>query len=69
MQQSTVNIFTMTYTGSKLSRLNKDDLICIVLDMQNSKLDTNFILNDIKKELSELQKSYNKFEADLAVSH
>ena len=58
----------MTYTGSKLSRLNKDDLICIVLDMQNSKLDTNFILNDIKKELSELQKSYNKFEADLAVS-
>ena len=59
----------MTYTGSKLSRLNKDDLICIVLDMQNSKLDTNFILNDIKKELSELQKSYNKFEADLAVSH
>ena len=58
----------MTYTGSKLSRLNKDDLICIVLDMQNSKLDTNFILNDIKKELSELQKNYNKFEADLAVS-
>ena len=57
----------MTYTGSKLSRLNKDDLICIVLDMQNSKLDTNFILNDIKKELSELQKNYNKFEADLAV--
>ena len=59
----------MTYTGSKLSRLNKDDFICIVLDMQNSKLDTNFILNDIKKELSERQKSYNKFEADLAVSH
>ena len=59
----------MTYTGSKLSRLNKDDFICIVLDMQNSKLDTNFILNDIKKELSELQKSYNKFEADLALSH
>ena len=58
----------MTYTGSKLSRLNNDDLICIVLDMQNSKLDTNFILNDIKKELSELQKNYNKFEADLAVS-
>ena len=68
MQQSTVNIFTMTYTGSELSRLNKDDLVCIALDMQNSKLDTNFILNDIKKELSELQKNYNKFEADLAVS-
>ena len=59
----------MTYTGSELSRLNKDDLVCIALDMQNSKLDTNFILNDIKKELSELQKNYNKCEADLAVSH
>ena len=58
----------MTYTGSELSRLNKDDLVCIALDMQNLKLDTNFILNDIKKELSELQKNYNKFEADLAVS-
>ena len=58
----------MTYTGSELSRLNKDDLVCIALDMQNSKLDTNFILNDIKKELFELQKKYNKFEADLAVS-
>ena len=58
----------MIYTGSELSRLNKDDLVCIALDMQNSKLDTNFILNDIKKELSELQKNYNKFEADLAVS-
>ena len=58
----------MTYTGSELSRLNKDDLVCIALDMQNSKLDTNFILNDIKKELSELLKNYNKFEADLAVS-
>ena len=57
----------MTYTGSELSRLNKDDLVCIALDMQNLKLDTNFILNDIKKELSELQKNYNKFEADLAV--
>ena len=44
----------MTYTGSELSRLNKDDLVCIALDMQNSKLDTNFILNYIKKELSEL---------------
>ena len=58
----------MTYTGSERSRLNKDDLVCIALDMQNSKLDTNFILNYIKKELSELLKNYNKFEADLAVS-
>ena len=58
----------MTYTVSSLSRLNKDDLIRIAIDMQNSKLDTNLILTDIKKELSELQKSYNKLEADLAVS-
>ena len=68
MQQSTVNISTMTYAVSSLSKLNKDDLIRIATDMQNSKLDTNLILTDIKKELSELQKSINKLEADLAVS-
>ena len=36
--------------------------------MQNSRLDTTSILTDIKNELSELQKSYNKLEMDLAVS-
>ena len=39
--------------------------------MQNSKLDINSILTvltDINNELSELQKSYNKLEIDLAVS-
>lgn len=36
--------------------------------MQNSKLDINSILTDINNELSELRKSYNKLEIDLAVS-
>ena len=68
LQQSTVNIFTMAYTESSLSRLNKDGLIRIALEMQNSKLGTNSVLTDIKNELSKLRKSYNKLEADLAVS-
>ena len=58
----------MAYTKSLLSSLNKDDLICIALDMQNLKLDTSSILTDIKNELSESRKSYNKVEAELAVS-
>ena len=58
----------MAYTEYSLSRLNKDDLIRIALDMQNSKLDTNSMLTDIKNELSELRKSYNKLATDLAVS-
>ena len=58
----------MALTESLLSRLNKDDLICIALCMRNSKLDTNSSLTDIKNELSELRKSYNKLEPDLAVS-
>ena len=58
----------MVYTESLLSKLNKDDLTCIALDMQNSKLDINLIRTDINKELSELRKSYNKLETDLVVS-
>ena len=58
----------MTYTESSLSKLNKDVFIRIALDMQNSKLDTDLILTDIKNKLSKLRKSYNKVEADLAVS-
>ena len=42
--------------------------MCIALDMQNSKLDTNSMLTDIKNQISELRKSYNKLEAVLAVS-
>ena len=58
----------MAYTESLISRLNKDDLIRIALDMKNTELDTNSILTDIKNELSELRKSYNNLEADLVVS-
>ena len=62
----------MAYTKSALSKLNKNDLICIALDMQktqNSILsDMKNELTDMKNELSELRKNYNKLEADLKVS-
>ena len=62
----------MAYTESALSKLNKDDLIRIALDMQktqNSILsDMRNELSDMKNELSELRKNYNKLEADLKVS-
>ena len=68
LQQSTVTFSTMVYTESLLSLPNKGNLIGIALDMRNSKLDTKSILTDIKNELSELWKSYNKLETELAAS-
>ena len=54
-----------------MSKLNKDDLIRIALDMQkfqNSILpDMKNELSDMKNELSELRKKYIKLEADLKV--
>ena len=58
----------MAYTKSSLSRINKDDLIRIALDMQNLKLDTKSVSINIKNEISELRKSYSKLQNDLAVS-
>ena len=59
----------MAYTESSLSKANKEEVINIVaLDMQNSKLDNNSILTDIKSELYELRESYDKLEVDLALS-
>ena len=48
-----------------MSIQNKDDLIYIALDMQKTR---NYILCDMKNELSELRKNCNKLEADLKVS-
>ena len=62
----------MAYTESALSKLNKDDLIGIALDLQktqNSILpDMRNQLSDMKNELSERRKNCNKLEADLKVS-
>ena len=55
----------MAYAESALSKLNKDDLIRIALDMEKTQ---NSILSDMKNELSETRKNYNKLEADLKVS-
>ena len=51
----------MGYTESALSKLNKNDLICIAIKMQCTQ---NFLPN---KKISELRKNYNK-QADLEVS-
>ena len=55
----------MTCKESALPKLIKDDLISIALDMQTTE---NFSLSDMKNELSELRKNYNKLKADLKVS-
>ena len=55
----------MLYTESELSKLNKNDFIRIALDKQKTQ---NFILSDMKNELSELRKNYKKLEADFKVS-
>ena len=42
----------MAYTESALSKLNKDDLIRIALDMQKTQ---NSILSDMKNELTDMK--------------
>ena len=58
-------LFKMGYVEPTLSKLSKDDLIRIALDMQ---INQNYILSDKNNKLSELRKNYNKLEADLKVS-
>ena len=62
----------MAYTESALSKLNKDDLIRIALDMQKTQnsilFDMKNELTDMKNELSELRKKYDKLETDFKVS-
>ena len=64
--------FKVVCMESALSKLNKNNLICLVLDMQktpNSKLsDMKNELTDMKNELSDLRKNYTKLEANLKVS-
>ena len=49
----------MAEKQSALSKLNRDDVIPIALDMQKTQ---NSILSDMKNKLSELRKLYNKLE-------
>lgn len=58
----------MACTDSLLSQLNKYDLFLIALNTKNVKLEINSTLTDISNNLSKLQKSYNKLDADLPVS-
>ena len=56
----------MAYTESALSKLNKDDLIRIALDMQKTQnsilFDMKNQLTDMKNKLSELRKNYNNWK-------
>ena len=55
----------MTYTAFTLSKLNKNDLTCITLDMKSNQ---NSILFNQNNKISKQRKYYNKLEADFKVS-
>ena len=55
----------MTHTENSLSRLNKDDSICLELDYQQK---YDITLDKSSKELANLHKSYNKLKSDLAIT-
>ena len=55
----------MAHSENWLSRLNKDDLIRLTLDYQQK---YDITPDKISKELSELRKSYNKLESDIAIT-
>ena len=55
----------MDQTENSLSRLSKDDLIRLALYYQQK---YDITLDKISKELTELHKSYNKLESDLAIT-
>ena len=58
-------LFKMTYTAFTLSKLNKNDLTCITLDMKSNQ---NSILFNQNNKISKQRKYYNKLEADFKVS-
>ena len=55
----------IAHTENSLSTLNKDDLIHLALDYQQK---YDITLDKISNELTELVKSYNKLESDLAIT-
>ena len=55
----------MAHTEASLSKLNKDDIVRIALDLQE-KQDT--LLNKIHQGLSELRNNYSELESELLIS-
>ena len=55
----------MAHTEASLSKLNKDDIVRIALDLQE-KQDT--LLNKIHQDLSELRNNYSRLESELLIS-
>ena len=55
----------MSHTESSLIRLNKEDLVRMLLDYQGK---FNNILDELKNDLNELKTKFCKFESDLHIS-
>ena len=55
----------MSHTESSLMRLNKDDLVRMLLDYQGK---LNNILDELKNDLNELKTKFCKLESDLHIS-
>ena len=55
----------MSHTGSSLIRLNKEDLVRVLLDYQGK---LNNILDQLKNYLNELKTKFCKLESDLNIS-
>ena len=55
----------MSHTESSLMRLNKEDLVRMVLDYQGK---FNNILDELKNDLNELKTKFCKLESDLHIS-
>ena len=55
----------MAHTEASLSKLKKDDIVRIALDLQE-KQDT--LLNKIHQDLSELRNNYSRLESELLIS-
>ena len=55
----------MSYTESSLMRLNKEDLVRMLLDYQRK---FNNIFDELKNDLNELKANFCKLESDLHIS-
>ena len=55
----------MSHTESSLMRLNKEDLVRMILDYQGK---FNNILDELKNDLNELKTKFCKLESDLHIS-
>ena len=55
----------MDHTKASLMKLNKEDLVCLLLDCRGK---FNSILDDLKNNFDELKTKFTKLEADVNIS-